>query len=38
MTVDGLVVPLVDDVATAPLDMWAIEHGFNKISLNLMGF
>jgi FdhE protein len=38
MTVDGLAVPLVDEVATAPLDVWAIEHGFNKISLNLMGF
>ncbi len=38
MTVDGHAVPLVDEVATAPLDVWAIEHGFNKISLNLMGF
>ena len=38
MTVDGLAVPLVDEVATVPLDVWAIEHGFNKISLNLMGF
>ena len=38
MTVDGLAVPIVDEVATAPLDMWAIEHGFSKISPNLMGF
>ena len=38
MTVDGHVVPVVDEVATAPLDVWAIEHGFNKINLNLMGF
>jgi FdhE protein len=38
MTVDGLAVPLVDEVATAPLDVWAVKHGFNKISLNLMGF
>ena len=38
MTVDGHAVPLVDEVATAPLDVWAIEHGFSKISLNLMGF
>ena len=38
MTVDGHAVPVVDEVATAPLDVWAIEHGFNKISLNLMGF
>jgi FdhE protein len=38
MTVDGLAVPLVDEIATAPLDLWAVEQGFNKISLNLMGF
>lgn len=38
MTVDGHAVPVVDEVATAPLDVWAIEHGFSKISLNLMGF
>ena len=38
MTVDGLAVPLVDEIATASLDIWAVEHGFNKISPNLMGF
>lgn len=38
MTVDGHAVPLVDEVATVPLDMWAMEHGYNKISVNLMGF
>ncbi len=38
MTLDGHAVPLVDEVATAPLDVWAMEHGFNKISPNLMGF
>ena len=38
MTVDGLAVPLVDEVATVALDLWAIEHGFRKISPNLMGF
>ncbi|MGB8768785.1 MAG: formate dehydrogenase accessory protein FdhE [Candidatus Korobacteraceae bacterium] len=38
MTVDGLALPIVDEVAAAPLDVWAIEHGFNKVSLNLMGF
>ena len=38
MTVDGLAVPVVDEVATAPLDLWAAEHGYKKISLNLMGF
>jgi FdhE protein len=38
MTMDGLAVPIVDEVAAAPLDVWAMEHGFNKINLNLMGF
>jgi FdhE protein len=38
MTVDGLAVPLVDEVATAPLDLWAGEQGYAKISRNLMGF
>jgi FdhE protein len=38
MTVDGLAVPVVDEIATAPLDLWAAEHGYTKISRNLMGF
>jgi formate dehydrogenase accessory protein FdhE len=38
MTVDGLAVPVVDEVATAPLDLWAAEQGYRKIRLNLMGF
>jgi FdhE protein len=38
MTADGLAVPVVDEVATAPLDVWAVEHGYKKISLNIMGF
>jgi FdhE protein len=38
MTVDGLAVPVVDEIATAPLDLWAAEQGFRKIQLNLMGF
>ena len=38
MTVDGLAVPIVDEVATAPLDIWAVEHGYKKISPNIMGF
>ncbi len=38
MTVDGLAVPMVDEIATAPLDLWAAEHGYTKISTNLMGF
>ncbi|MCI0391010.1 MAG: formate dehydrogenase accessory protein FdhE [Acidobacteria bacterium] len=33
----GLAIPLVDEVAAAPLDLWAIEHGYTKIELNLIG-
>lgn len=38
MTIDGLAVPLVDEVAAAPLDLWAAEHGYRKIVRNIMGF
>ena len=33
----GLAVPLVDEVAAAALDLWAYEHGYTKIELNLVG-
>ncbi len=33
----GLAVPLVDEVAAAALDLWACEHGYTKIELNLVG-
>jgi formate dehydrogenase maturation protein FdhE len=33
----GVAVPLVDEVAGAPLDLWARERGFEKIELNLVG-
>jgi hypothetical protein len=33
----GLAVPIVDEVAGASLDLWAIEQGYQKIELNLMG-
>jgi FdhE protein len=33
----GLAVPLVDEVVGAPLDLWAREHGYDKIELNLLG-
>ena len=33
----GLAVPLVDEVAAAALDLWALEHGYEKIELNLVG-
>ncbi|MDQ3918240.1 MAG: formate dehydrogenase accessory protein FdhE [Acidobacteriota bacterium] len=37
LTRRGLAVPLVDEVASAPLDVWAHEHGYTKIELNLVG-
>jgi formate dehydrogenase accessory protein FdhE len=33
----GVAVPLVDEVAGAPLDIWARDHGYTKIELNLVG-
>jgi FdhE protein len=33
----GFAVPLVDEVAAAALDVWAREHGYTKIELNLVG-
>lgn len=33
----GRAQPLVDEVAAAPLDLWATEHGYTKIELNLVG-
>lgn len=33
----GLAVPLVDEVAAAALDVWATEHGYQKIEINLVG-
>ena len=33
----GIAVPLVDEVGAAALDVWAREHGYEKIELNLVG-
>jgi FdhE protein len=33
----GIAVPIVDEVAGAALDLWAREHGYQKIELNLVG-
>jgi len=38
MTIDGLAVPLVDEAALAVLDVWASDHGYQKIVRNLIGF
>lgn len=38
LTANGLAVPIVDEIATAPLDLWAGNQGYSKIELNLMNF
>jgi len=33
----GLAVPIVDEMAGAVLDLWAVERGYRKIEVNLIG-
>jgi formate dehydrogenase accessory protein FdhE len=37
LTKNGHAEPLVDELASAPLDLWAREHGYAKLQSNLMG-
>ena len=37
LTKDGHAVPVVDELATIPLDLWAAEHGYRKSQTNLLG-
>lgn len=37
LTKNGHAEPLVDELASAPLDLWAREHGYAKLQNNLMG-
>lgn len=37
LTRNGLAEPVVDELASAPLDLWAREHGYTKLELNLIG-
>jgi formate dehydrogenase accessory protein FdhE len=37
LTKTGLAVPVVDELATLPLDLWASEHGYHKLQINLLG-
>jgi formate dehydrogenase accessory protein FdhE len=37
LTKTGLAVPVVDELATIPLDLWAREHGYRKLQLNMLG-
>jgi Protein involved in formate dehydrogenase formation len=37
LTKMGLAVPVVDELATIPLDLWARKHGYQKLQINLLG-
>jgi FdhE protein len=37
LTKYGYAVPVVDELATIPLDLWAVEHGYTKLQTNLLG-
>lgn len=37
LTKTGLAVALVDELATIPLDLWARQHGYEKLQFNLLG-
>lgn len=36
LTKDGLAIPVVDELATTPLDLWAREKGYKKLEPNLL--
>lgn len=37
MTKDGLAVPIVDELASVSLDLWAADRGYRKLTRNLAG-
>ena len=37
LTKNGNAVPVVDELATLPLNLWAVEHGYKKLQPNLLG-
>jgi formate dehydrogenase accessory protein FdhE len=37
LTKTGLAIAVVDELATIPLDLWAREHGYEKLQFNLLG-
>jgi formate dehydrogenase maturation protein FdhE len=37
LTKTGLAIPVVDELATMSLDLWAGEHGYEKLQINLLG-
>jgi formate dehydrogenase maturation protein FdhE len=36
LTKNGLAEPMVDEIAAAPLDLWARQRGYSKLELNLL--
>jgi len=37
LTKNGLAVPIVEELATVALNLWAVEHEYAKLQLNLLG-
>jgi formate dehydrogenase accessory protein FdhE len=37
LTKNGRAEPVVDEIASAPLDLWAQDHGYSKLELNVVG-
>lgn len=37
LTKDGHAIPVVDEIAAIPLDLWAAERGYTKLQSNLLG-
>ncbi len=37
LTRNGLAVPLVDELAAIPLDLWAVGRGYSKLQVNVLG-
>lgn len=37
LTRNGLADPVVDELLSGPLDLWAQEHGYSKLELNVLG-
>ena len=37
LTVDGRAVPVVDEIASVALNIWAAEHDYSKLESNILG-
>jgi formate dehydrogenase maturation protein FdhE len=37
LTKNGNAIPVVDELATIPLNLWAAEHGYEKVEKNILG-